>query len=411
MACIVKRPVGGAKGFLTITDGEYNDLVRFSGTLRDQLCALKPHWLIGVHANCPVQQSVAPSDVIDTYIAGPGDLLDTGFPGFHQIVFDCSNFSPNIFRDERQVQEKFWDVLFISRNMPFKSLENLIRIVRAAMDKSPTRVMAIVAHQGLHKKDHGESPIIKQYLETFSRDERRLFTLLTPSIDYPFCFDLPTLAHFYHHSRCFLHVAENERHPRVVAYAWASGLPVVAPSSVGSLLPDDLRRPPGFFAYRDVTEAPDLIADALAVRDLPAAYADYHLARCQTERFKQEVAKFYADKNEPFVDGGWHLENMDIRLARHHFGDGEFIGANSFGSSLFQFAGMLRHVPLRVASQDPEWELEPWALQQPGAPVAREIRINKARWKVGKLGAMFRQDGIAGSIGCFARRLKRGAST
>jgi hypothetical protein len=335
MACIVKIPQSASKGFLVVTDAEYRDLLIANPAMRARFEQLRGRWLIAVHANSAICQSYAADPLVDVFIAGPGDITASGPSPLPQIAMDCSNFSPGFFAPAPH-EEKFWDVLFVSRNQPFKSLDKMFDIVRALFDEEPLRVLAIISHTSL--QDLEASQPLKLYQEKFTTRERKLFTLMTPWVDYPFSLDLPTLAQFYHKARLFLHTAAEERHPRVVGYAWAAGLPVVAPGSAAALLPPELAKPPGFFAFETVEEAARNVRRALMVGPLSASYSQFHLAPFQVERFKSEIRELYARNGETFLDGGWQVEDLDIRLARHH---DIRAGSNSYRASLFQFASLL----------------------------------------------------------------------
>jgi len=362
MACIVKTPQNASKGVLVVTDGEYRDLLHENPAMRALFERLRSRWLIAVHANSAIRQSYDADSLVDVFIAGPGDIASAGPEPLPQIAMDCSNFSPAFFAPIAG-GGRFWDVLFISRNQPFKSLDRLFDIVRALFDQAPVRVLAVIAHTSLD--DLATSRPLQLYRERFSAKERKLFTLLTPWIDYPFCLDLPTLAQLYHNARLFLHTAAEERHPRVVGYAWAAGLPVVAPNSAAALLPANMAQPPGFFAFDSVEEAVGQIRHALQVTALPAAYSQFHLASFQTERFKTEIRDLYARHAEPFSDSGWQLDDLDIRLARHH---DIRAGSNSYRASLYQFAALLENPLPDASGPGIEDTLDAAALKQTDTP-------------------------------------------
>jgi len=367
MACIVKRPVRGGKGLLVITDAELRGWIYPSPALRARFKALQRHWLIAVHGNSAICQTYAPDDLIAAYIAGPGDIIATDSRPLEQITMDCSNFSPAFF--DADGSKKFWDVLFVSRNQPFKSLDKLFQVVRRVFDQEPVRVLAIVAHQGMKAVQTSEP--LRLHTSMFNEEERKLFTLMAPWIDYPFPFDLPTLAQFYQRSRVLLHVAEMERHPRVVGYAWAAGMPVVAPPAAATLLPPELAQPPGFFAFDTVAAAASQLRLALNAPALPASYSAFHLASFQIGRFQIEIRKLYERLKESFVDGGWELDSLDMRLARHHDARA---GINSYTASLYQFASLLAKPLPDVNGPQIEMSLDAAACREAdNAQVVREV--------------------------------------
>lgn len=405
MACIIKKPVDETKGVLVITDGELRDLLEVSPTLQEAFRGLREKWVIAVHCNSAIQQKVRPNPLIDCYISGPGDIIpEAGFTPNH-IQMDCSNFCPDYFAANVDIP-KFWDVLFISRNQSFKSLDVLFHTVREIFNRAPMRILAIIVHERGEDLTPERSEPIRLYKSLFSVEERKLFTLLTPSVDYPFPFDLKTLANFYHQSRIFLHTAAEERHPRVVAYAWAAGLPVVAPSNVAALLPDDLRMRPGFISFENAKDAAAAVREAIdSDGPLPPAYSTFHLAKFQIPRFTSEIQSLYGALGIAFAEQGWFLDSLDMRLARHHVSNA---GTNSARASLLQLARQLNQpFPTEIAGDaevaldvyacrqsDDGWVMREAAIRRCLRPLNRFVEIRKQRGLVAAthaaLGHLFR---------------------
>jgi len=335
MACLLKLPAEKEKGVVTFTSIEYDYYISKSNLLYKSLFSARNNWLVGFHHNSSHRNiNFIPDPLFDFYIAGPGDIANRQGKSFYQIEMDCSNFCPDYFEDFGANGEKYWDLLAVSRDVRFKSLNDLLVIIRKLFDQKPLRVLAVISYNQ-HNNRHS---LIKDYLRLFSEKERKYFTLLTPFIDYPFPFDLKTLAFYYQHSRSFLHVAQKERHPRVVAYAWASGLPVIAPQEVGSLLPKNLQKPPGFYAYRDLDHAVDCVQESLKTifePSIKASYSNFCLSKNSIKRFKEEIAKLFSMKTLVFTDKNWLLKDLDLRLASHHTGTKS---PNTIPMSLYQFS-------------------------------------------------------------------------
>jgi hypothetical protein len=407
MACIVKKPVQGTRGLLVLTDGELRDFLEISGTLQEAFEALRANWIIAVHCNSAVRQKVRPHALIDAYIAGPGDILPAAGFTPYQIAMDCSNFCPDYFAPRADIP-KFWDVLFVSRNQPFKSLDILFHTVREIFNQTPMRILAIIAHENPEGLTPEKSEPVRLYQSMFSVQERKLFTLLTPSIDYPFSFDLPTIANFYHQSKTFLHTAPEERHPRVVGYAWAAGLCVVAPRSVAALLPEALRQPPGFFAFDNAKQAAAAVRQVVeAGVPLQPAYSTFHLAQFQIPRFKDEIRSLYAHLAIDFADDGWFLDNLDLRLARHHVHNA---GTNAARASLLQLAHQLRDsFPPEIAG-DAEIALDAYALKQrDDNRVAREAAAERRFHPVKRFQEIRAERGVTGAARAALRHLFKAA--
>ena len=326
MACVLKLPEGKVKGILTFTDGEHTRDILANKTFFEQLAGpLKKRYVVGMHNNrADKNPNFVPDPFFDFYIAGRGDFECPSGASFYQIPMHCSNFGPDAFARGAGCGEPFWDVLTVARNVRFKSLPNVLAVIRKIFDTHPVRVLAIIPHEKLHGVWHGPSDLIQEYLRMFSPAERRLFTLMTPSIDYPFPFDIPTLAFFYRHSKVFLGGSRTERHTRVTAYASATGLPVIAPEQVGALIPEALKRPPGFYAYQTPEEGARAVLTALQrplTKEEEAQYASQFLARHAIPPFKEELKKLFAHLSLAWSDTGWILSDLDIRLGRHHTGE------------------------------------------------------------------------------------------
>src|SRR6266700_2934923 len=108
MACIVKQPVGESKGILVVTDAELRDWLEVSPTLRRVFLELKSRWIILLHCNSPIQQRHSTNELIDAYIAGPGDIIWAGIESPYQIEMDCSNFCPDDFQRGPDDGKPFW---------------------------------------------------------------------------------------------------------------------------------------------------------------------------------------------------------------------------------------------------------------------------------------------------------------
>jgi hypothetical protein len=224
------------------------------------------------------------------------------------------------------------------------------------------------------------------YVERFSFEQRRLFTLLTLRHDYPFPLDLSTLAHLYRSSRSFAHFAPDERRCRVAGYAWAAGLPVVAMGPVGSLLPADLRRPPFFYEAMDYEAFTERILAALADRDRAAdgnadAVRRHFTTADTTAELRRQLAAL-APTAGLDADSGWSLANLDIRLGRHH---GIAAGPNGVRMTLADLVELMRDepaaLPAAAREPDPEAALAHDASLPRTPPPAPEARPARPGWR------------------------------
>jgi glycosyltransferase involved in cell wall biosynthesis len=377
----------GAKGVVVFTTPERDRFLREQPELADAVERLKPRWLVGLHHNWHDHAFVY-EPLFDFSMAGEGDLITVDGTDVPLVTLDACNFVPADFAPGGT---PFWDVLYVARPVFFKGLPEFLDCVRALFDRGHRlRVLCVCP---MPPDDPAAADTVlydleDRYLDRFTRDERRLFTLLALRYDYPFPLDLPTLAHLYRSSRCFAHFAPDERRCRVAGYAWAAGLPVVAMAPVGSLLPVDLRRPPFFYEVPDYAAFPDSILSALAdvQRDDPSTSDTVrrHFAADQTTR---ELRR-QLDALDPGAglsgDTGWALSDLDIRLGRHH---GIAVGPNGVDMELGELVGLLLEQPEAVSDvaheSDPETALAQKATRIPTAPRRDHRKPRRWRYRLG----------------------------
>src|SRR3954447_12146082 len=316
MACLLRTPSDYGKGVLVFTTPERDSVIASDPGLRAAIEGLKGRWLVGLHHNWHDHAFVR-DPLFDFSMAGEGDLVGDPVP---LITLDACNFVPPDFRPGG---EKFWDLLYVARPVFFKGFDHFLDAVRDLYDRGRRdRVLCVCA---MPPYDPADKPTVLYdlediYLERFTRDERRLFTLLTLRFDYPFPLDLPTLAHLYRSSRAFAHFAPDERRCRVAAYAWATGLPVVGTAAVGSLLPETLRKPPAFREVRDPADYAEQIAASLEALGDPAehgAAADYFAPARVVHALREQLDEQFPEEGLR-DEAGYLVSDLGIRLGRHH---------------------------------------------------------------------------------------------
>jgi glycosyltransferase involved in cell wall biosynthesis len=376
VACILRAPTDdGAKGVVVFTTPERDRFIREQRELADSVAGLKERWLVGLHHNWHDHAFVY-DPLFDFSMAGEGDLVTVDGTEVPLVTLDACNFVPASFEPGGT---KFWDVLYVARPVFFKGLPDFLTCMRALFDLGHRlRVLCVCP---MPPEDPADADTVlydleDRYLELFSRDERRLFTLLTLRFDYPFPLDLPTLAHLYRSSRCFVHFARDERRCRVAGYAWAAGLPVVAMPPVGSLLPAELRRPPFFYEVTDYAAFPERILAALSDADSDSAQGvdmvRRHFAAEETTLELRSQLNALDPKAGLGGDAGWMLTDLDIRLGRHH---GIAPGPNSVDMQVPILVSLLAERPeaVRMVAQDrdPETRLAESAQGTDGRVTAR----------------------------------------
>jgi glycosyltransferase involved in cell wall biosynthesis len=317
MAAILRAPSGSSKGIVTFTTRERDRFIRSFPDVAASVSALRRRWVIGLHHNWH-DYNYRPDPLFDFNLAGEGDLLSGEGTPLTLIPFDACNFVPDVFSPA--TAPKFWDILYVARAVAFKNIPEFFGAIRTLYDAGQMlRVLFICPVPPFVKSDVGNAiyDVREKYNEMFTGEERGLFTLLTLDFDYPFPFDLPTLAHFYASSKVFVHSAADERRCRVAAYAWASGLPVVAMESVGSILPQALRKPPLFYEARTYADFPAKILEALSglSGSSEAGKARGVVSSSETENSFRRALENLAG---PADLSRYALKQLDVRLGRHH---------------------------------------------------------------------------------------------
>ena len=325
MSCILKAPQGQKKGILTFTSQERRLILQHDKALLKKIENLKSRWLVGLHHNWQ-DFNFHYNPLFDFNMAGDGDLIEVNGAPFPLINIEAANFSPSFF--EPNHQEKFWDVLAVAQAFYFKRIPELFQYIRTLYDGGHrVRVLLIcpIPEYDRQSKKTTFYNVREVYDSMFTEDEKDYFTLLTTDYRSPFPFDLKTISHFYRSSKIFVHAANEERRPRVAGYAWASGMPVVAHQSVGSLLPEHLRKEPAYFLAQNDQVFPDRILAAL----------DYVKTRTQLDSVAQKareavsesynrdllrvkLKKVFENEGLPYSDSPENFNQLDIRLARHH---------------------------------------------------------------------------------------------
>jgi hypothetical protein len=356
MACILKSPSGDGKGVVVFTTPERDQVIRRDRSVSQAIARLKERWVVGLHHNWHDHAFVYDA-LFDFSMAGEGDLLTADCTDVPLITLDACNFVPSDFQPGGT---KFWDVLYVARAVTFKGLPQFLDCVRALYDADESlRVLCVCPIPPERPGDGTVVDLEQQYVDRFSADERRRFTLWALRHDYPFPLDLSTLAHLYRSSRAFVHFAPDERRCRVAGYAWSAGLPVVAMAPVGSLLPTDLRHPPHFYEAPTYDAFPRQIRRALTdlERDEPRdtdSVRRHFVAASTTRELRRQLHERFPDAGFAAPDG-WFVDDLDIRLGRHH---GISVGANDVGASISQLIEAMGSDPFPLNSArsiaDPE---------------------------------------------------------
>jgi glycosyltransferase involved in cell wall biosynthesis len=325
MACIVKLPSAEHKGVITFTTQERDRFISGAPRVEKAIGRLRRSWLVGLHHNWH-DFAFRYNPLFDFSMAGEADLIERDGRPFALVPMDACNFSPLDFHPPAPGGEKFWDVLTVARPVFFKRLPLFLETIRRLYDRRLlVRVLCICPLPPYRRSDRKTIfyELEQRHQAMFTAEERKYFNLWVPRHDYPFPLDLTTLAHLYRASRVFVHTANDERRCRVAAYAWSSGLPVVAMDAVASLLPGALQRPPFWFKVdRDDGYADAIMSAIAATREatdfapVRALMSEEHTRGALADRLKALLARA-----QPAAAGlkvsDFALDRLDIRLGRH----------------------------------------------------------------------------------------------
>jgi hypothetical protein len=338
MACILKAPGDRDKGVVVFTTQERDQVIKREPRVEERVRGLKERWVVGLHHNWH-DHDFAYDDLFDFSMAGEGDLIERSGREVPLITLDACNFVPEAFAAPGG--DRFWDLLYVARPVLFKGFREFFTSVRRLYDDGrQLRVLCLCPMPPYRKEDEVTVlyDVRQLYEELFNEEERKTFTLLTLDFDYPFPFDLESLAHFYRSSKAFVHFAPDERRCRVAAYAWVTGLPVVAMEPVGSLLPPELRRPPFFYEAESYGAFPERIVEAVEAAAADFAEPRGHFLETDTRtKLRRQLCERFPDAGLG-SDDGYSLEVLGIRLGRHH---GLVPGPNQVPASLASLVDVL----------------------------------------------------------------------
>ena len=392
MACLIKAPDAGGRGCVSFTTPERDQVINKDPQARAAVEELKKQFAIGLHHNWH-DHAFAYDPLFDFSMAGDGDLIERDGRPFPRVPLDACNFAPPCFAPRQHGFEPFWDVLNVSRAVFFKGVPEFFQAIRTIYDRGRfIRVLYLCpvpppSPDGTHLHD-----IRQRYEAVFSPDERRFFTLMTMEWDFPYPLDLETLGFFYRASRVYVHPAPEERRCRTAAYAWASGIPVVARDNVASIVPSALRRRPFCFSF----EKPDDMADAILES----------IDRSSDNSQWKDVAKEFSTESsaarfDDFLRGlerqggravsGQPISStgLDIRLGRHH---GIASGPNRVEPTVEALCSLLLSLPdrelQRIAGDgDPEKTIERLAPHPVAVDEQEEMKGAGSRSRMSRLGA------------------------
>lgn len=324
MACILKIPTETTKGVVSFTTQERDKFILEDGNLQKRIKFLKDKWTFGLHHNWH-NFNFDYNSLFDFSMAGETDLIEKNGNVVPLLPLDACNFSPSSFHYSKN--DKFWDILYVARAVNFKNIPEFFKIIRQLYDEGKMYRVLLVSPIPDECKKGNHSPTVfcsirEEYDKTFSANEKDLFTLLTTDYRNPFPFDIPTISQFYKLSKIFVHSAKDERRCRVAGYAWACGMPVVSMAPVASLLPKDKQHKPNVYVAKDYDDFPNLIKEAVGFVD-SSEYSKIAMIEAISETSEEATTEILKERLSIYCggissDNKYCLNNLDIRLGRHH---------------------------------------------------------------------------------------------
>lgn len=323
MACILKIPDETGKGVLVFTTVERDRVILKNQTLYKQIEKLKKDWVIALHPNY-FDHDYKHNPLFD-FVFTVVDLLQSKSE-FPKIDVQVHSLSPSYFKPSNN--DKFWDILHVSRAQKSKNIPDFFNVIRSLYDKGYMyRVLLIctIPDKDFTRTDHVYN-VREIYDDLFDEKEKDLFTLLTTNYRQPYPFDTETISHFYKSSKILLNSGGGERQGRINAYAWCCGMPLVSLDRMKDLIPHNLRREPIFYPGNSYDELPEQVIKAVSYCNDKYVVNDFQAIRehCSetyaVPKILNDLKPFYQKNNtvKPQNKESFNTFNLDRRIARHH---------------------------------------------------------------------------------------------
>jgi hypothetical protein len=302
MACIIKLP-NETRGVISFTSPESREVVR--GETLNYLQTNRKDWIYLLHHNW---QPCRHNSFYDSSLCNTIDLQGGG----NCLDMDCCNFSPSLYSPSTN---KTFDVLFVTRAVTFKRLNVFYDVCKELLVKKPDIKILLIC--SVPEVDCDPVSPKQIYLDRFTREERKNFLALFFEYDYPFPMDKYYLGHFYKSSKVFLHTANEERHPRVCSYAWASGIPVVGYRPLATFLSEKFIQAPYFYQVNKDNEYVDSILRAIET-PMPYDEIKYEVSEdFAIETFTNKLINLSSSLGGVIDTKNIFKRNLDFRMGRH----------------------------------------------------------------------------------------------
>ena len=224
MAHIFKNPTNDSKGIIVLTHQEVNFISNNQNT-HSKIIEIKNKYFIGVHYG-GYSHGVRVPLFCDFYFGLPSVIGQQ--PHAYHIPLASGNFTADYFTPDSN-NNKYWDIINVSRNGNVKNLRTFFQEVKKIYNLGFKYKILLVCASREEETDRSHfTDIADVYYDTFSKEERDLFTLMRLGKDLEFKgLSKKQLSYFYQSSKVATLFSEMEGFPGVIPEALLTGLPVV----------------------------------------------------------------------------------------------------------------------------------------------------------------------------------------
>lgn len=286
MPFILKKSNLKSKGVIVFTHKERDFLESRISVLDNAFSELKKRYIIGMHWG-HFYSSIGDIPYVDFHLAGKGTVIFNEGIKAAVIPLSSRNFIPSCFYNKHN--NKCWDVINISRPITLKNLDQFFQVIKKIYKRGyMIKVLLIcTCPYKITEKEGWYEKIYDDYLEIFSPEEKKYFTLLMLRGDgYPFPLSPQSIADFYNLSKMFAMFSDKEGESRVIAEALLCGLPVIVKKELKGggrdyLTPENSRQ------FSSLDEGVEMIVDMIK---------NYKKFKVDTDVLKRDLSEKYTTK-------------------------------------------------------------------------------------------------------------------
>lgn len=283
------------------------------------LVTLRERYFIGIHYGWHFENPLGVGWT-DFALASPATLTNT-VPSIRRIPVTSNHFTPAVYYGKTRPEEKYWDVINVSRQATFKKIDTFMYEVRKIYDLGYAYKILLVSPTAKGRDPKNTfTEMCDLYYSLFSADERELFTLLKldPELHW-LGLSQTQLAHFYKSSKVLTLFSQKEGVAKVVNEALASGLVVVTKDDLAGGGADFLSEA-NTVTFPDYEHAHRAIIDA--VESYPERWPDLAapvgISQSEgLEKIKSHFAALYTGHGQSFDGGLINTDHLNRRMNAH----------------------------------------------------------------------------------------------